>query len=807
MRVRWATAASSGPDLLRRCAFGTNRRRHHRVAIPGFALVALLTACGDDPTGPAPPGMPPETAVVATPPELDGTSTNVAFSWTGSDPDGEVRAFQWRISDNGPDGMIDTADTLAAGLPWRSTTAVDSVFRVSADVPGDGGRAWQTHTFFVRAVDTEGYVDPTPAHVSFTATTLSPTVRITSPRFHDEVGCVDRIGTLPVAWEATDPDPSGDEPILIRTLLRRIGGAEDPCLTRAEYESGAQAITGDDPAWSAWFEYVPAEFQGDRLRLPDRVESGSAWLVAVQARDPAGAVSPDFQWGRNVRHFRVVEAEGPELVMSDRFLGTHTFPGPDREYAAATMQTVEFEWRAQALGPGNTIDALRYGFDVVELDDEDDPGWVQGWRPSAPAGRIEPRVLRDGSPNIVLQVRDLAGNVTTAMWRFAVTPAPRRSEQRPLLLVDDVPQTIGVESSELYDRIWDRRWRILIDRAGVTDFRTTDVLDVSTRMTEVNLLRLSDYRGVIWFVGPGNNWLSQRVAPRTTDTPRYNWLQTYQAFIGNLMIVGAGAMTSTIESGHVRYPLVLDGSGGATLGGVDEAGEWLPNAGVRRYPYTGWCVEVFDRIEPLETILDPEVNRRSTRCWAVVYAGPTRIFHDEFGTGPTQIGALRPTDLRLYGSEKYHSGPGGLDPAELGLLSLKDEETYNATFTVAPVQVTPRECQVPMYLSIARRDVDQPLVFDPPEGADWPSLGLQPGSEITEICASRELEISPSSLKPIAIASRAFSGYAGRPATKQEGRLRAADFLWGFNPLHFDEDDVSAALRWILIDHWGVSGP
>jgi hypothetical protein len=61
------------------------------------------------------------------------------------------------------------------------------------------------------------------------------------------------------------------------------------------------------------------------------------------------------------------------------------------------------------------------------------------------------------------------------------------------------------------------------------------------------------------------------------------------------------------------------------------------------------------------------------------------------------------------------------------------------------------------------------------------------------------------SLKTIAVASDVFSGRGSAPATKQFGTLIASDFLWGFNPIHFEAPGVRAALRWIVIDHWGVN--
>ena len=42
-------------------------------------------------------------------------------------------------------------------------------------------RSFRSHTLFVRSVDDKGQVDPSPAHISFTATTLVPTCRAVYP--------------------------------------------------------------------------------------------------------------------------------------------------------------------------------------------------------------------------------------------------------------------------------------------------------------------------------------------------------------------------------------------------------------------------------------------------------------------------------------------------------------------------------------------------------------------------------------------------------------------------------------------------
>ena len=212
---------------------------------------------------------------------------------------------------------------------------------------------------------------------------------------------------------------------------------------------------------------------------------------------------------------------------------------------------------------------------------------------------------------------------------------------------------------------------------------------------------------------------------------------------------------------------------------------------------------------------------RETSCSAIVYAGPATEFFDEYDASSIEVQALFPNDLREFGSFKYRTG--GLDPTELNLSSLGAEEFYNANVSSRTATINVRDCQVPMYRAITRRDVDEPGIYNDPLAAGWASLGLgvQPAivdsiiipnidpDSFVDDCASQtsraRRETSPVSLQTIAVASGVFSGHRGRPSTKQNGTLRASDFLWGFNPLQFQPSGVGRALRWIIIDHWGVN--
>ena len=208
-----------------------------RLAL-GLIGLQLIGGCGDSITGSEVPNTAPETILTAAPPQASPTGTIVNFYWDGFDPDGQVTGFEWRISDNGADGVVDVVDTLTAALPWHFTETLDSTFAVSADIPGFSDdvadsispkavRSWQSHTFFIRAIDDRGMRDPSPASASFTATTLTPTVTITLPSAVQPNTCATAPPALAFGWDARDPDTESQEPQAVRYLLKRYGSDGD----------------------------------------------------------------------------------------------------------------------------------------------------------------------------------------------------------------------------------------------------------------------------------------------------------------------------------------------------------------------------------------------------------------------------------------------------------------------------------------------------------------------------------------------------------------------------------------------------
>ena len=240
--------------------------------LPGLFLAMLSGCTSTDLGGSEIPNALPDTRMTGQPPSLLESGFIVHFYWSGSDPDGKVRGYQWKMSNNGTDG-ISVHDTLTSDPatgdilnPWHFTTATDSLFLVSADIagfPGDSDlnirdqRSFESHTLFIRAVDEEGGVDSTPAFMSFTATTLLPTIRVDRPaRILGQSDAQQVPYTITFGYSGGDPDFELGVPTRVRFLFKTAWYQDHYVRTAYEYNRLVdQLVSFSDSSWSPWIHY------------------------------------------------------------------------------------------------------------------------------------------------------------------------------------------------------------------------------------------------------------------------------------------------------------------------------------------------------------------------------------------------------------------------------------------------------------------------------------------------------------------------------------------------------------------------
>jgi len=186
------------------------------VALLAIPLVAMLflTGCRKQEKVFVDANLAPDTRLTSAPgPAEDGgpgsSNYRIHLYWGGTDPDGFVVAYHFAWDDTVPPYGAENS-------PWRFTANSDSLFRALIDTVGQTRR----HTFYVRAIDNEGKLDPSPARVRFDAWTDVPVIdflyRIGGPLDPDSPGYnPDRKDTVlmgsPVRliWSGWDPDGLG----------------------------------------------------------------------------------------------------------------------------------------------------------------------------------------------------------------------------------------------------------------------------------------------------------------------------------------------------------------------------------------------------------------------------------------------------------------------------------------------------------------------------------------------------------------------------------------------------------------------
>ena len=776
--------------------------RGHELLFLALAFAAGAVGCdGGGVVGEHVPNAAPDTQIEATPPNLDGTSFQIELFWSGSDPDGEVVAYEWVMTDNGLDHTVAPGDTLGR---WRRTTAHDSLFVVSADLPGYPDdvlnediddpfaiRSWQSHSFFVRSVDDKGRRDPSPAHVSFTATTLAPTVRITDPTVIRNVNTCTPLSLAPsFRWAGVDPDaPEGEDIAAVRYTLIQL----QQCLTDLSYAAADPIADVPEEDWSEWIRYDAAADSGRLKRYPVLdAPPNTPFLFAVQALDAAGAVTPTFEWNVNVRHFVTSTANAPVLTVNEPSLGLSSRSGQNNVVRVDLVagQPLEFTWSADATKYGGYVEEFRYGWSIVDPNNESDPGWSVPWGPtwrSASTGGF-----REGTPNFIVQARDNSGAISRFVYQFQVTPVKLRREQRPLLLVDDTEYG----GDRHVENLFQGRWRDLL--AMVPGFSPAfDLVPARGPLaTELDFAKLNDYRAVIWLIsGNQNSFVARNLAPSVSYGNRFNWLEAYQRESGNVFMAGRQAMTVWTKDNSIvmNFPIVLNLSLRPPQGlGTQAMDGSSVNVGTLRHPYTGWCLESIDQTNPAERITG-ELSRekRTTACDSYVYGMVHPDFVARFLPGPQNVSGLHPTAIR-------RDQVGGA-PLELSTIGLPYEEFYNVNAGTAPITIRLRDCQVPMFTAVARMDTDDPAIMQPLAVDRTYHLEATEPLVDDATCPAVRLENrgnSRVSRAPIAVASLQYIG------TKQNTGLPQEDYLWGFNPLGFRIQEVRSTLEWILLRQW-----
>ena len=573
------------------------------TAISFLAAAAMLAGCSEGVlTGRHNENEAPEIWLSSGPVEGDTTGYQVHFYWSGWDPDGEIAYFEFKLLEGDPIGINPGELNLYEAWP-DLTSAHDSVFNFPAD---DNARPWEenplytkydkTHTFFIRAVDQDGGKSE-PAYRSFTAWTLAPTILIEKP-----VGTTRTYSTvISFAWIGSDPIDSpqnSQDPDSIRYLWSQIINKE------GIYDPGFNMIadlnenTGDyEHLWSPWIWYRADGDSGKETMLGDDeiLELNRSHIFAVMAKDDAGAVTAVFMRDENVRRFLVSPQSGPLLTVTEPYIGSHRFLGPDMNYVESDLPPgvpLNFRWWATAESYGAEIKSYRYGWDIQQIDDPSQ--WAVAASPFIKTA--EEKTYYSGVHRLLVEVVDNGGKVTYGKIEITIIPF---SMERNLMWVDDYPLGVYIPSmtdpsEEVHDTFW-------VDICGRTqDFRVDrDVYDVASQNARPPEIRMiGQYANIIWTYSSASTTAWRKVIPFIPESMigtgtqlTVNYLSLFLAKGGHLLTLGRADRSGGLVDAFFGPPL-LPASFKFDMAGTSSE----DTSGVNSMPYKDYCVSVVDKV-------------------------------------------------------------------------------------------------------------------------------------------------------------------------------------------------------------------
>jgi hypothetical protein len=116
-------------------------------------------------------------------------------------------------------------------------------------------------------------------------------------------------------------------------------------------------------------------------------------------------------------------AASPALTVSEIALGSWQFVGIAAEpvdLAIVANIALDFSWSAQPGEREGAVTGYRYGWDVVDPNDPDDPGWALDWQPNL--HQAPPRAYSSGVHSLHIAARTEEGLVTRGWFLFTVQP-------------------------------------------------------------------------------------------------------------------------------------------------------------------------------------------------------------------------------------------------------------------------------------------------------------------------------------------------------------------------------------------------
>ena len=622
--------------------------------------------------------------------------------------------------------------------------------------------------------------------------------------------------------------PGTDGAAAARWRYKLIDAWDDPhglwLTSRYMYDQyGSDLVAFDSGGWSGWIAWNDISGHPEILRLkglapttPEGVRK--YYLLAVQVEDANGSQSSELRYGREVQHFFVSTTASPVLTVRETYLGERMFSGLNGQYTddIAQSQSLRFEWFASADSYGGTIASYRWGWDVMDLNNPMDPGW--GVPPGLTPNHLKApeQTFSTGLHRLTVDCRDEAGQRTLAQWHLSVVPVPNLADRLPVLLIDDVadhgslgwPDEAGTPLDA--DARRDAFWLDVLD--DVVGWQAVDDEIDAQQTSNWGYREAVNYRSLIWTTRGGTQtYINSRfVAPPGTDT--FVWLEPYMESVGNLLMVGAGAVQSFEPVGAQSLPWlhpviydtdeVVQPCGGSLyalgLGVRWEHDDSLTNLGTESVPFRSMGLAVLDLAVPPRFFIAPFYcgsggYDRQSRC-----AGAKALLLDP-GFVAAQPWAYGIADTVFTSSLIDHADNPDL-PGMNWAFGATDE-FYDANVTSRTTEWFHQRLPdgtwaiEPMWRAYTRYD----WILDGHLAAGDTDFPGDLDVSAPTVCGSWTIDPATgrTRLDGVPLGVLSYKTYA----TKPTGR---PDVLWGFDPYRFDHEAMVRAIQQVLAGNFGL---
>ena len=665
-----------------------------------------------------------------------------------------------------------------------------------------------------------------------------PTVRVVVPNLSSQAAKV-MPPTFTVGVEGQDADSPTGLPVKFRILMTSAqydtDGQGDPLYIRTPFEydlHAADVLSWDDPDWSDWFDYPEAPEPAPSFQFVE-MEADVYYLMATQVMDDDGAVSVALDYQVEVLNFQVrTGVFAPEVTICETFLGCPHSSEIYNEIAGG--QPLNFSWIATAEAYAGEIVSYRHGWDLIDPNDPNDPGWAVAPGLAPENMLAAERSFQDGLHTFYLRVVDDSGQVRSITWHLAVVPYVSRDNQMPLLVIDQVFDPDGLvnnwqdqegnpRNSEIYRNAY---WHFLAEGSGgVSGFNWER--DWKDHVDEVRYSDLVKYKAVLCYAqfNDQNQRMFEQFRP-VNGVDQFVWLTPYQERGGNFFLVGGSSMESFME-GMTNYmvPMIFDATETTLLLDgqpyvIGFGNKELPDGtsiqrGPTMYPFATAGIAALDWTSPATKFIymRPNIAKfdRKVDCVGLKGLVLDADFRANHAVGAGAIADTFFTDPVIDWHDVVDAGSGNLELFS-GTFPFRNDEFVNFNISTRAIPVIPQECLgspeapggmcvEPMFRGISRMDWVREYQFA--EGdLDWPqsqytAFELDDGCGPLGLTSHEGQDRSSSRTNDLNYGFLSYKLIEDKP-------VRKADVYWGFDPYRFDPNESKKAVRWVL-DYFGLN--